>query len=164
LAISLRDRRIQIAVAVGLAAVAAYNVVRLLDREKPAAISPKEQAPPAESAPEPSTPRWALVAARPDAEWLRNPFSASEAMAMAWPAAAAGGSAGAGGEAADTSAENEEREEITGIGASDAGYFALAGDRILRIGDRIGAGTITEITRDRVVIQGPNGARTIKIE
>lgn len=156
----MNDRRVQIGVAVALVAVVGFNVVRLAgrDRGRPAVIEPGAAVVAGGEAQESSL--WA-AGDRTSGEWMRNPFSPAEALASSWPS---GSPAVGGGTTGTRPSPGAGAVEISGVGRSEAGFFALVGDSILRVGDRLGAGTITEITDVSVKIGYRNGTRTINVE
>ena len=53
--------------------------------------------------------------------------------------------------------------ELDSILIGDGRRLALIGGRAYRVGDRVGALTVQNIYRDRVVLRGPDGTRILRL-
>ena len=163
MATKLGSRKVQIVVVCLLCAVVVYNAFHFLGRKPGRRSFTYEGAELEEGIAHMVTPAWATGDYEPAASWGRNPFTgrsvaysgaepeADRAVAPTLPLTAATGT----GKAAAT---------ITGVVISGESRYVLAGDLLLREGDRLGTGRIKSINRDRVIVEYESGTKTIYIQ
>jgi hypothetical protein len=105
-------------------------------------------------------PNWATGEYEAAASWGRNPFTGT-AMARSQALTA---SATAQADAPPRPRSTPRSTIITGIMISGERRYVLAGDLLLREGDRLGAGRIKTINRNSVIVEYETGTKTIYIE
>jgi hypothetical protein len=154
----LRDRRIQIVVIAALSLVVLHNARHFLQRDKTGQHAVEMEVPFSESIAQSETPRWVSGDYTVASQWGRDPFDPAD-RSNSW-------------SVGSTPPQRESkvlppslpRIRITGIGVVGGSRFVLAGDKILREGDRVGAGTIREIRTKSVLIEYDDGTKTINME
>lgn len=160
MAIRLQDRKVQIAVLCMLAAVIVYNVIHFTSRTPRKRIFVYEESGAEIDAVRAYDPNWATGEYEPAESWSRNPFTGAamtSVAAVAGPVATHVTATPKPGSASTSTA-------ITGVIISGEDRYVLAGDILLREGDRLGAGRIITINRNSVIVEYDTGMKTIYIE
>jgi hypothetical protein len=158
LKIKLRDRRIQIVVVVALALIVVHNTRYFAHRGKSRRQTVEIDLAIAETVAGAQVPGWASGGYAVTCQWGRDPFEPAGRTASPG-AESAQGRSGAG-----VHTPNGPKVHITGIGIVDGSRFVLSEDRILRVGDRLGTGTIKEIGTKSVVVEYGGAAKHINID
>ena len=158
--VRLQNRKVQIAVLCMLAAVIVYNVLHFTNRTPRKLSVLYEEAGAEMDAVRAYDPNWATGRYEPAESWQRNPFTGAAMTSVA---------AAAGPVATHVGATPKPRSAsistaITGVIISGEDKYVLAGDILLREGDRLGAGRIITINRNSVIVEYDTGMRTIYIE
>lgn len=154
----LGNKKVQIVVVCMLAAVVLYNAVHFLGKKPRRRDFTFEDAGFEESGPA-ITPTWVTGKYEPAASWGTNPFTGRAAQS---PAAAATGAAAV--QTISAPPPKSATVEITGVMISGENRYVLAGDLLLREGDRLGAGRIKTINRNSVIVEYESGTKTIYID
>ncbi len=157
MAARLSSRRVQIAVVCILAAVVLYNAAHFLGRKPRKQTLVYEEALFEDGIGPGMTPTWATGEYKPAASWGVNPFTGKRVLNS--PAAA-----GPAGQPRGASGPGSAAVRITGVVISGDSRYVLAGDLLLREGDRLGAGRIKTINRDSVIVEYETGTKTIYID
>ena len=154
----LGDKRIQIVIIAALSLVAVHNVRYFAQRDKTGRRPVEMDVPISEMIIQSEAPGWASGDHAAVSEWGRDPFDP------------AGGTSAPITETTSKPGENKVRApappriRITGIGTIGDSRFVLAGDKILRVGDRVGTGTIKQIGTKSVVVEYGGRTKTINID
>jgi hypothetical protein len=158
MAAKLNNKKVQIAVICLLAIVVVYNAVHFLGKKTRRRNFVYENSEFEDGVRQTAIPAWAAGEYERARTWGTNPFTGKR---VGPPAAAV---------AAGTTpliAEPVPRSDganITGIMISGSNKYVLAGDVLLREGDRLGAGRIITINRNSVIVEYETGTRTIYID
>lgn len=156
--VNLSDRRVQLAVVAVLSLVVVNNARYFLGRSKTSRQLIEMEMPVLEAALTSEAPRWASADYTESTDWGRDPFDPTGGPEAA-PLESASSRSRPG-----VRAPRPPRVHITGIGTVGGSGFVLSGDKILRVGDRIGTATIREISTESVVIEYDGTAKRIKID
>jgi hypothetical protein len=154
----LGDRRIQIVVIAALGLIVVHNVRYFAQRNKTVRQPVQLDVLVEEAIVQAEAPRWASGGYVVTSEWGRDPFDPR------------GGTSSPKPESTPAEAERAARTpappriRITGIGTVGGSRFVLAGDKILREGDRVGSGTIKKIGTESIVVEYDGGTKTIKMD
>jgi hypothetical protein len=153
--IRLDDRRLLLVIVPLLAVVVIYNVRHFTAGDHRRDMDPGEERLAGMAGSPPTRPAWVTGDYDAPADWAGNPFSPGGAIAAGKAASAA---------APKKKAPVNSAPVITGIGRLGDRYFVLAGDRILRVGDSYGEGTVKEISEGTVVVDYRTGDKIIEID
>jgi hypothetical protein len=158
LKVKLSDRRVQLVVVAALSLVVVNNARYFVGRSKTGQQPLEIEMPVFEATLQSEAPRWASANYTDASDWGRDPFDPT-------------GGAGAprlefapSGSRPEVRTPRPPRLDITGIGTVGGSRFVLSGDRILRVGDRIGTATIREIGTASVVVEYGGTVKRIKID
>lgn len=156
----LSNRKVQVVIVCMLVGVVVYNVLHFTGRKPRRRNLVYEEAGVEIDVGGGATPNWATGVYESAASWDRNPFTgdrivhAATAVQPVTPQATAVTGIKATGSGV----------KITGVMISGDKKYVLAGDVLLREGERLGAGRIKLINRDSVVVEYDTGTKTIYIE
>ncbi|MFH1312055.1 MAG: hypothetical protein ABIJ00_02405 [Candidatus Eisenbacteria bacterium] len=154
----LGSRRVQIVVIAALSLVIIHNARHFAQRSKTGRRPVEMEVPIAETLGQVEAPGWAKGDRAAASGWGRDPFD---------PTGKTGASiteSNPGQSEAIVRAPASPRIRITGIGMVGDTRFVLAGDKILREGDRVGTGTIKKIGTKSVVVEYGGLTKTINID
>ena len=158
MAARLSNKKVQIAVICLLAIVVVYNAVHFLGRRTRKRSFTYDEMGLEDGIGQVVVPAWATGEYEHAASWGTNPFTGKRV-----------GPAAAGVVARSTQATADPRPRsntvhVTGVMISGDKKYVLAGDLLLREGDRLGAGRIITINRNSVIVEYETGTKTIYID
>ncbi|MGD9140414.1 MAG: hypothetical protein PVJ42_02630 [bacterium] len=156
----LENRKLQIAVLCTLAIVIAYNIFHYAGKKPRKRSFVYEEIGAGADLVQADDPNWATGGYKPAESWGRNPFTGAAITRVA---------ASAGPSTSQVTAAPKPRSAytstaITGVIISGEERYVLAGDVLLKEGDRLGAGRIITINRNSVIVEYDTGTKTIYIE
>jgi hypothetical protein len=156
----LQSRRVQITVVCMLGGAIAYNVLHFTGKKPRSRNLVYHEAGIEAGLAQAVAPNWSTGEYRSAASWGRHPFTGSHMMhpAPGGPPAGAEVAAEPGPKTIPPGAV------ITGVVIAGESRYVLAGDLLLREGDRLGGGRIKTINRDSVVVEYETGTKTVYIQ
>jgi hypothetical protein len=160
MAAKLQNRKVQIVVICMLGAVVLYNVLHFAGKKPRKRNFVYEDAGLEADVGEAVVPNWARGEYKAAASWGRNPFTGAAMTRSAAITAPVTAQVDAPPRPRSTPASTI----VTGVMISGESRYVLAGDLLLREGDRLGNGRIKTINRNSVIVEYETGTKTIYIE